>query len=229
MSVEKAVQAMKKGLPLLVHDSAHRENEVDMVMRADAVKPSHVALMRRDGGGLVCVALHPKIAKNFNLPYMQEIYRAASSNFSILSMAKADDIPYDERSAFSISVNHRRTFTGITDVDRALTISELGKLGAKALNGSAADEFGKEFRSPGHVHLLISTEEILKERKGHTELVVALAELAEVTPVVAICEMLDEKTGKALSKDDAAKYARELGLELLDGADIARAYLGRGA
>jgi 3,4-dihydroxy 2-butanone 4-phosphate synthase len=220
---------MREGKPILIHDSAKRENEVDITIRADAVQPRHVALMRRDGGGLICVAIHPKISKNLGLPYMQEVYEAASSRFKLLSQAKANDIPYDERSAFSISVNHRKTFTGVTDIDRALTISELGKLGARATSGSATDGFGKEFRSPGHVPLLIAADGILKERKGHTELVVALAELAGVTPVVAICEMMDSNTNRALSKEDAIKYAEAHGLEFLEGSEIIRAYAKGGA
>lgn len=225
MSLDKAIRAMREGKPILIHDSAKRENEVDITIRADAVQPRHVALMRRDGGGLICVAIHPKISKNLGLPYMQEVYEAASSRFKLLSHAKANDIPYDERSAFSISVNHRKTFTGVTDIDRALTISELGKLGAGAMSGSVTDGFGKAFRSPGHVPLLIAADGILKERKGHTELVVALAELAGVTPVVAICEMMDENTNRALSKEDAIKYAETHGLEFLEGSEIIRAYM----
>lgn len=229
MSIEKAIQAMREGKPILVHDSAGRENEVDIAIRADAVQPRHVALMRRDGGGLICVAIHPKISKNLGLPYIQDVYEVASSRFKVLSSAKANDIPYDERSAFSISVNHRKTFTGVTDIDRALTISELGKLGARAMSGSVTDGFGKEFRSPGHVPLLIAVDGILKKRKGHTELVVALAELAEITPVVVICEMLDSNTNRALSKDDAMKYAEAHGLEFLEGPEIIHAYAKGGA
>jgi len=227
MSLDKAILAMKEGKPLLVHDSDKRENEVDIVIRADVVQPRHIALMRRDGGGLICVAVHPKISKSLGLPYIQEVYEAASSKFKLLSRAKANDIPYDERSAFSIAVNHRKTFTGVTDIDRALTISELGKLGAKAMSGSVTDGFGKAFRSPGHVPLLIAADGILKARKGHTELVVALAEMAGVTPVVAICEMMDENTNRALSKEDAIKYAEAHGFEFLDGSDIVHAYLER--
>jgi 3,4-dihydroxy 2-butanone 4-phosphate synthase len=220
---------MREGKPILIHDSAGRENEVDIAIRADAVQPRHVALMRRDGGGLICVAIHPKISKNLGIPYIQDVYEAASSRFRVLSQAKANDIPYDERSAFSISVNHRKTFTGITDIDRALTISELGKLGAKTMSSSVTDGFGKEFRSPGHVPLLIAVDGILKKRKGHTELVVALAELAGITPVVVICEMLDSKTNRALSKDDAMEYAEAHGLEFLEGSEIIRAYAKGGA
>ena len=212
---------------MLVHDAPDRENEVDMVIAAESVGPKHVATMRRDAGGLICVALHPKIADNFGLPYLTEVYEKASPHFNVLSSTRPDDLPYDERSAFSLAVNHRRTFTGITDIDRALTIRELGKLGAKALNNPMGEEFGCNFRTPGHVPLLRAADGLLAERKGHTELVIALAEQTDITPVIAICEMLDAETGKALSLAAASAYASEKGLLCLSGEKIVRAYGGK--
>lgn len=199
-----------------------------MLMAAEFVDPSQVATMRRDAGGLICVALHPTIAENFGLPYLTEVYEVASSKFNVLTKTRPHDIPYDERSAFSLSVNHRRTFTGITDIDRALTIRELGGLGARALDGPAVEEFGRNFRSPGHVPLLRAGDGLLDERQGHTELSIALAELAGVTPVVAVCEMLDAQTGRALSREAAAGYAEKHGMVFLNGSDIVEEYKRRG-
>jgi len=224
LNIDRALQELRAGDFVLVHDASDRENEVDMVIAAEAVEPNHVATMRRDAGGLICVALHPRIADNLGLPYMTEIYKTASPHHTILLATKPDDIPYDERSAFSISVNHRRTFTGITDVDRALTIRELGKLGAKALDGPMTEEFGRNFRSPGHVPILRAANGLVLERRGHTELVVALAEMAGITPVVTICEMLDAETNRALSWKKAVDYAGERGLPCLKASEILEAY-----
>lgn len=88
-------------------------------------------------------------------------------------------------------------------------------------------EFGRNFRSPGHVPLLRAADGMLAERKGHTELVVALAELAGITPVIAVCEMLDAGTGKALSLKAASAYASERCMTSLSGAEIVRAYRGK--
>lgn len=228
MSIDRALQELLAGNFVLVHDASDRENEVDMVIAAEAVEPDHVATMRRDAGGLICVALHPRIADNLGLPYMTEIYGAALSRYNVLEATRPDDIPYDERSAFSISVNHRRTFTGITDVDRALTIRELGKLGARALDGPMAEEFGRNFRSPGHVPILRAANDLVLERRGHTELAVALAEMAGITPAVAICEMLDGETNRALSWEKAVDYAGEKGLPCLKASEILEAYSKRG-
>jgi len=224
LNIDRALQALRAGNFVLVHDASDRENEVDMVIAAEAVEPNHVATMRRDAGGLICVALHPRIADNLGLPYMTEIYGAASSRYNVLKATKPDDIPYDERSAFSLSVNHRRTFTGITDIDRALTIRELGKLGARAFDGPMAEEFGRNFRSPGHVPILRAANGLVLERRGHTELVVALAEMAGLTPVAAICEMLDEETNRALSWRKAVDYAGEKGLPCLKASEILKVY-----
>lgn len=226
MSIDRALEELRAGNFVLIHDASNREDEVDMVIAAEAVKPAHVAIMRRDAGGLICVALHPRLADNFGLPYMTEIYGIASSRYPALAATKPDDLPYDERSAFSISVNHRRTYTGVTDVDRALTISELGKLAARALNGPMAEEFGHNFRSPGHVPILRAAGGLVLERQGHTELVMALAEMAGITPAMAICEMLDAQTNRALSWKAAIEYAETRGLVCLSGKDIVRAYRG---
>ncbi|MDI6819323.1 MAG: 3,4-dihydroxy-2-butanone-4-phosphate synthase [Candidatus Hodarchaeaceae archaeon] len=226
MSIDRALEELRAGNFVLIHDASNREDEVDMVIAAEAVKPAHIAAMRRDAGGLICVALHPRVADNFGLPYMTEIYDIASSRYHALAATKPNDLPYDERSAFSISVNHRQTRTGVTDIDRALTISELGKLGARALNGPMAEEFGRNFRSPGHVPILRAADGLVLERQGHTELAMALAEMADITPVMAICEMLDAQTNRALSWKAAVEYAEMRGFACLSGKDVMRAYRG---
>jgi 3,4-dihydroxy 2-butanone 4-phosphate synthase len=227
LSIDRALEALRAGSFVLVHDASDREDEVDMVIAAGAIEPHHVATMRRDAGGLICVALHKRIADNLGLPYMTEIYDAASSHYNVLTTTKPDDLPYDERSAFSIWVNHRRTFTGITDVDRALTIGELGKLSARALDGPVVDEFGRNFRSPGHVPILRAANGLILERQGHTELAVTLAEMAGLTPAVAICEMLDAGTNRALSWEKAVEYAGEKKFPCLRAAEIVEVYAKR--
>jgi 3,4-dihydroxy 2-butanone 4-phosphate synthase len=83
--------------------------------------------------------------------------------------------------------------------------------------------FADEFRTPGHVHLLRGAPALLDDRRGHTELGLALAEAAGVTPAVAGCEMLDDETGGALSTADARSYARRHDLPFVEGAALIRA------
>jgi 3,4-dihydroxy 2-butanone 4-phosphate synthase len=131
------------------------------------------------------------------------------------------DIPYDSKSSFSLWVNHRETLTGITDIDRAPIISRLAAVARAAMNGGSVD-FGAEFRSPGHVPLLRAAPGLLAERRGQTELSIVLARAAEVAPAVVVCEMLDGKMGRALSKGDAMRYARERDLAFVEGEDVLR-------
>jgi 3,4-dihydroxy 2-butanone 4-phosphate synthase len=117
---------------------------------------------------------------------------------------------YGDKPAFSLSINHRRTYTGITDNDRALTITEFAKMqDAKSLSDN--------FYAPGHVHLLIA--KTLAQRRGHTELSTELARRGGLAPQMVLCEMLSDDH-KALSLDGAAAYAKRHRLLLVDGGDI---------
>ncbi|ELK55487.1 3,4-dihydroxy-2-butanone 4-phosphate synthase, partial [Haloferax sp. BAB-2207] len=80
-----------------------------------------------------------------------------------------------------------------------------------------ADDFGGEFRAPGHVHLLRGAPNLLSDRQGHTELGLALADEAGISPAVVVCEMLDDETGAALPKDAARDYADRHGFAFVDG------------
>jgi 3,4-dihydroxy 2-butanone 4-phosphate synthase len=207
-AVERAVAAFRRGEPVLVHDAADREGETDMIYPARAVTPRSVARMRNDAGGLVCVALADAVSEALGLPFIRE---------SLDHPLAADhDLAYDERSSFSLTVNHRDTYTGITDEDRALTIAELGALAAAPDRST----FEETFRAPGHVHLLRAAPDLLADRRGHTELGIALADAADQPPAVVVCEMLDDETGGARSPVDARAYAERHGLVYVEGADL---------
>ncbi|ELZ75474.1 3,4-dihydroxy-2-butanone 4-phosphate synthase [Haloferax larsenii JCM 13917] len=207
---ERVVEAFRAGDPVLVHDFDDREGETDLVYPAGAVTPAEVARMRNDAGGLVCVALPDDVAETLGLPFMDDVLDHPA--------AAAHDLAYDSRSSFSFTVNHRDSFTGITDRDRAMTISRLAPVAELARAGDYdADDFGGEFRAPGHVHLLRGAPNLLDDRQGHTELGLALADHATLPPAVVVCEMLDDETGAALSKADAREYAGRHDLAFVDG------------
>jgi 3,4-dihydroxy 2-butanone 4-phosphate synthase len=210
-AVDAAIAAFADGQPVLIHDFADREGETDIVYPATAVDSDAVARLRNDAGGLICVALSDAVSDAFGLPFLQEL---------VDHPAAADhELAYDERSSFSLTVNHRETFTGITDVDRALTISELGTAAAAVTADAGYDEsdFAAAFRTPGHVHLLRAAPELLADREGHTELGIALAAAAGQPPAVVVCEMLDDETGGARSPADAEAYADRHGLVYVEG------------
>ncbi|VVB85837.1 3,4-dihydroxy-2-butanone 4-phosphate synthase [uncultured archaeon] len=220
--IEKAIEAVRCGKMILLFDSEDREGETDLVIPAQTATPSDIARMRCDGGGLICVAIHATAADRLGLPFMSEILKSVSLNGhrSLISLIeKKGDIPYDTRSSFSLWVNHRGTFTGITDNDRALTINKLGEIVQRVMNGENMD-FGAEFRSPGHVALLRAASGLLSERRGQTELSIVLAMKAGITPSMVVCEMLDCKSGKALSREDAMRYSACHNLPFIEGKDI---------
>ncbi len=222
MSFEKAIEAIRHGKMILLYDAEDREGETDLVIPALSITPSDVARMRRDGGGLICVSIYGKAADKLGLPFYSDILKSVSLNGhkSLRTLIeKKGDIRYDARSSFSLWVNHRDTFTGITDNDRALTIKKIGETVDRVMKGKIID-FGEEFRSPGHVALLRAASGLLEERRGQTELSIVLALIAGINPSMVVCEMLDERTGKALSKEDAKKYSLCHDMPFVEGKDI---------
>jgi len=213
--IEQAIKSLAQGEFILLYDFDNRERETDFAIRADAVTPAHIRQMRKDGGGLICTAVHPEAAKRLGLPFAHDLLK----NCGVVE--RDGEIPYDRKnhSSFSIWVNHRDTYTGITDRDRALTITAVANQVKKSLNGGGTS-FADQFRTPGHVALLRAAEGLLDQRCGQTELSIALADLAGITPAVTICEMLDDETGFALSKEDALQYAKDHGLVFLEGREV---------
>ncbi len=206
--VADAVDAFRRGQPVCIHDAADREGETDLVYPAGAVTSEAVARLRNDAGGLICVALSDDVADAFELPFLHDAVDHPA--------ADAHELGYDERSSFSITVNHRDTYTGITDDDRSLTIQALGEAAADP----AGLDFAETFRTPGHVHLLRAAPGLLADREGHTELGLALAEAAGLPPAVVVCEMLDDETGAALAPAAARAYADRNGLVYVEGARL---------
>jgi 3,4-dihydroxy 2-butanone 4-phosphate synthase len=211
-SVQRAVEAFAAGKPVLIHDFDDREGEVDMVYPAADVDAPALSRLRNDAGGLVCVALGPEVADVFDLPFLADEIDHP--------VAESDHLGYDERSSFSITVNHQDTYTGITDQDRATTISRLGEAAADP----ESVDFPREFRAPGHVHLLRASRYGLSDRRGHTEMGVALAHEAQRSPAAVVCEMLDDATGEALTIDKARTYAEANDIPYVDGEDLIEAF-----
>ena len=218
--IDDALKAFKDGEIILVFDSDNRERETDMIIAAEFIKPEHLARMRNDAGGLVCTAVSHQEAEKLRLPFMTDVMEAAQDKYPLLGELSPNDIPYDERSAFSLTVNHRETFTGITDNDRALTIKEL----ALMCKNEDYNNFGAHFRAPGHETLLRGSEGLLTKRQGHTEMSIALTKMAGLTPVAVCCEMMDDLTGNSLPTTEVEKYAEKEGLLFLSGEEVINAY-----
>lgn len=213
--IQRAVKDLRRGKFVLVHDGENRENETDLIIPAQFVDKEHIKTMRKDGGGLIVIMTAGEIASRFNLPYLSDLYLSIADRYPIFGKIIPDDLPYDTKSAFSLSINHRKTFTGISDIDRSLTIRRFAEL---ARDGNVED-FVREFRSPGHVPVCIARKDLLAERNGHTEMAVTLMKIAGLIPAAAGCEMMGDD-GKSLGKEEAKKYAEENDLVFLEGHEI---------
>ncbi len=222
MTLNDVINALQKGNFIIIHDADSRENECDFVIAAEFIKPEHVAKMRADGGGMICIAVSGEIAEMIEMPFFSDIRDLASEKFKVLEKMIDNDLKYDKKSAFSININFRAVFTGISDFDRALTIKKFADFASLCPENSkdAIFEFAKNFRTPGHVHLLISRG--IENRRGHTELATEILKIAGLTPVAAICEILDGETFKAKSKEKVFEYANKHNITVVEGMEILR-------
>src|SRR5574340_1776003 len=221
MSLEEALSALREGNFVLLHDGNSRENEVDMVVAADFITPEHIARMRRDAGGLICLSINYTFAKSLGLNYMHDILSNSNNVDSESKKMIIGTAPYGDRPSFSISINHQNTYTGVTDRERAFTISQMAEL-YKNENIDKKEIFNSNFKTPGHVPLLIASEGLLSNRLGHTEMSIYLMKLAGLSPVTAICEMLDSQTYTALSTEKAKKYAKDNAIPYFDGTELVK-------
>lgn len=224
--IKQALQDLRDGKIVLIYDDDHRERETDMVVASEKVTSDIIRTFRRDAGGLICTTVHSDISNRIGLPFLADVFSSVTEKYPLMELLSPNDIPYDAKSSFSITINHRKTFTGITDADRALTITEFTQLSGNALDhadGWASREMGKNFRAPGHVMLLNTSKDLLTTRKGHTELSTAMVVMAGLIPSATICEMMGND-GKALSKEKAKEYAREFNLVFLDGSEVIEAW-----
>jgi 3,4-dihydroxy 2-butanone 4-phosphate synthase len=223
--ISEAVTALKNGNFVLIHDDTSRENEIDMVVSAESILPKHILTMRKDAGGLICTAISSELSLKLELPYIYDVLKNFGKSNKSISMLNKNTSPYGDNPSFSITLNHKNTYTGITDYDRALTISSLAKickgLGQNIENdGMMVEEFQNSFVTPGHVPILIASKGLIDERMGHTEMSVFLAKTANITNVTTICEMLDPNNYKALSYKDACKYAQDNNIVILESKDL---------
>ena len=224
--IKQAIADLQNGKFILIFDDDSREAETDLVIASEFVTPKSIKIMRKDGGGLIFLMISKEVANKLQLPFLADMYSNIENRYPVLKKLVPNDIPYDSKSSFSLYINHRDTFTGITDNDRSLTMNKFAELAKKVetLNdGAAINLFGKEFRSPGHVPICIAAKNLLDERKGHTELVVSILKMAKLTPTGSGCEIMGDN-GKALSKDKVKEYAKENNLIFLEGSEIVKAW-----
>ena len=215
---------LQQGKFVLVYDSENREGETDFVMASQFITPESIKRMRQDGGGLIFIMTSKEVANQLQMPFLANLYSDISDKYPVLKELVPNDIPYDTKSSFSLYINHRETFTGITDRDRSLTMRKFAELikRIKSLDSDLAiKEFGREFRSPGHIPICVASKNLLNERKGHTELVIALMQMADLVSAGSGCEIMGNN-GKALSKEATMRYAEKNDFVFLEGKEIVK-------
>ena len=225
MSVEKALEAVRNGRIILIYDFDDREGESDMTVASQFVTHEKIRTMRKDAGGLLCTIAPYGLARAVGLPFLSDVFWNARGAYPVLGLMAPTDIPYDNtKSSFGITINHRDTYTGIPDCDRALTITEFDRVMFQDKPpDEIAEDLGREFRAPGHVHLLNFSEHILSDRHGHTELASAMMYMAGVHPSATICEMMGDD-GRSAGKRACMKYAEDRDVPFVTGNEILEAW-----
>src|SRR5271157_1023512 len=220
-----ALTALAAGEPILVFDGPERAGETDLIFLSETATPELVRLARKDAGGLICTAISDELRRRLDLPFFSDLLSLAKGEYP--GVSDLFEAPrYDRRSAFGITVNHRATFTGVPDNDRALTIRAVGEVARAAPDRSDAalkEMFRASFVSPGHIPLLYAAPGLLAERKGHTELAISLARMGGLSESATVCEMLGD-SGGARVPDAARRYAEDHGFEFLEGRTITEAW-----
>lgn len=192
-TIPEAIEDIRAGRMLVVVDDEERENEGDLVMAAERVTPEAVNFMARHARGLICVPLTADRLEALDIPMM---------------------VPVSEDhhgTAFTVSVDHRDTRTGISAHERARTI--------RALVDPATRPH--DLRRPGHIFPLRYKPGGVLRRPGHTEAAVDLARLAGLAPAGVICEIMDDD-GRMARLPRLLEFAREHGLKVITIADLVK-------
>lgn len=179
-TVEEAIEAIKAGKMILVTDDEDRENEGDLIMAAELCTPETVNFMATYARGLICMPAAPEIMDRLQFDAM---------------VAKNTD---NHETAFSVSVDHIDTTTGISAHERAYTMRKCADITAKP----------SDFRRPGHVFPLRAREGGVLRRIGHTEATVDLCALAGLTPIGICCEIMSED-GNMARTPELEKFAQK--------------------
>ncbi|GAB6933574.1 bifunctional 3,4-dihydroxy-2-butanone-4-phosphate synthase/GTP cyclohydrolase II [Calditerricola satsumensis] len=191
--IEEAIAELKAGRIVIVVDDEDRENEGDFVALAEKATPEVVNFMITHGRGLVCVPITEERARELDLPPMVEHNTDTHGT------------------AFTVSVDHISTTTGISAHERARTIQALIDPAARP----------SDFRRPGHVFPLVAKKGGVLRRAGHTEVAVDLARLCGAYPAGVICEIIKED-GTMARVPDLRRIADRFGLKMITIADLIR-------
>ena len=192
--IDDIVADIRDGKMVIMVDDENRENEGDLLMAAEKVRPADINYMATHGRGLICLTLTRERCAQLRLPLMvSETDQHHSTNFTV-SIEAAEGIT-----------------TGISAHDRAKTI----------LAAVAQDARPEHIRQPGHIFPVMAQPGGVLTRAGHTEAGCDLARLAGFEPSAVIVEILNED-GSMARRPDLEKFSREHGIKIGTIADLIR-------
>lgn len=189
--VKEAIEALKNNEIILVTDDEDRENEGDMICAGENITGEMINIMATYAKGLICTPIGKDVARNLALkPMVKE---------------NTDN----HETAFTVSIDHIDTSTGISAFERADTIRALANENTKP----------SDFRRPGHVFPLIAKDGGVLERDGHTEATIDLMRLAGLKEVGVCCEIMADD-GHMMRGEDLIKLAQKLNLKVTTVKEI---------
>jgi 3,4-dihydroxy 2-butanone 4-phosphate synthase/GTP cyclohydrolase II len=190
-TVEEAIADIKAGKMVLVTDDEDRENEGDLIMAAEFVDTEAINFMATHAKGLICMPCDGEIVDRLQFEPM---------------VANNTD---NHETAFTVSIDHKDTTTGISAVERAFTIKKCTEDNAEPL----------DFRRPGHVFPLRSRKGGVMRRTGHTETTTDLCKLAGLKPVGICCEIMSAD-GTMMRTAELIEFAKKFKLTFITVASL---------
>ena len=190
-TVEEALEALKSGRLILCTDDPDRENEGDLICAAQFATTENVNFMAKYGRGLICTPMSQEIAKRLDLPQM------VSENTD------------NHSTAFTVSVDHVNTTTGISAEERGYTCRACADKGTKP----------QDLRRPGHVFPLTARKGGALVRNGHTEATVDLCRLAGLEECGLCCEIMRDD-GTMMRTPELWELAKKHGLCFITIKDL---------
>lgn len=189
--MEEIIKALQNNEIIIVTDDENRENEADMICAGEKVTGEMINIMAKYARGLICTPIGKNIARQFDLEMM------VKNNTD------------NHETAFTVSIDHVNTETGISAFERAQTIRALADNNTKA----------SDFRRPGHVFPLIAKDRGVLVREGHTEATIDLMKIANLKEIGLCCEIMADD-GHMLRGKAVVELAEKLGMKMTSVAEI---------
>ena len=190
-TIEEALEDLRRGKIILVTDDEDRENEGDFICAAQFATTENINFMATHGKGLICMPMSEEYVEKLKLPQMVE------NNTD------------NHETAFTVSIDHVTTTTGISAVERSITALACVKKDAKP----------EDFRRPGHMFPLKAKKNGVLERNGHTEATVDLCRLADLKECGLCCEIMRED-GTMMRTEELSKLAQQYQMKFITIKDL---------